>query len=290
MFSIIVCSINSERLEALKQNLAQTIGVPYEVIAIDNLVERYSLCRAYNVGASKAQYPYLCFAHEDIAFHTNSWGEIIANQLSKSDCGVIGFAGSTGKVKELTSWYFNMDYRRLNLRESADGKTTIYAENPKGEEFSQVITLDGLCLMVRRELWREIPFDEETFTGFHLYDLDYSTAVAAAGYKNYVAQCVLVEHFSRGSFAKTWYEWSEVYQEKWQSRLPLYVDRLSEETMRHNEKLARRSMNYLLLRFRILPALRLWPKIVQSFRDFPLNYKPWVLLLLFIINFRKLPK
>ncbi len=289
MFSIVVCSIDSTKLNAFKENVASSIGVPYEIIVIDNLVEQRSLCSAYNVGAEMAQYPYLCFAHEDIAFHSNGWGSTISEKLKEKSCGVVGFAGSTGKVRELTTWYFNMAYRRLNLLESAAGTTTHYRENPDGVDFSEVVTLDGLCLMVRRDVWQEVRFDDKRFTGFHLYDLDFATAVTVAGYRNYVAHCVLVEHFSRGSFGREWYRWSEVYQDKWYDQLPLYVETLEPKVMDYNEKLARRSMNYLYVRFKILPAKILWHKIMNSFRDFPFSYKPWVLLLLFVLNYRKFP-
>lgn len=41
MVSIIICSVSPLLLEDLKQNIAQTIGVEYEIIAIDNREKRW---------------------------------------------------------------------------------------------------------------------------------------------------------------------------------------------------------------------------------------------------------
>lgn len=59
MVSIIICSVSPLLLEDLKQNIAQTIGVEYEIIAIDNREKRWPIAKAYNYGAQQAKYPYL---------------------------------------------------------------------------------------------------------------------------------------------------------------------------------------------------------------------------------------
>ena len=97
MLSIITCSIKPEQLKAFKKNIETTIGIPFELIAFDNRVLQYGLCKVYNECARQAKYDFLCFAHEDISFQTYDWGKIIISELSKPDCGVIGFAGASHK-------------------------------------------------------------------------------------------------------------------------------------------------------------------------------------------------
>ena len=97
MLSIITCSIKPEQLKAFKKNIEDTIGIPFELIAFDNRVHQYGLCKVYNECARQAKYDFLCFAHEDISFQTYDWGKIIISELSKPDCGVIGFAGASHK-------------------------------------------------------------------------------------------------------------------------------------------------------------------------------------------------
>ena len=54
MISIIVCSINPDAAEKLKQNIAATIGrVEYEVIVFDNRTSGYGICKVYNSCAER---------------------------------------------------------------------------------------------------------------------------------------------------------------------------------------------------------------------------------------------
>ncbi|MEG2865326.1 MAG: glycosyltransferase, partial [Mucinivorans sp.] len=78
MISIIVCSVSPDKLSKLKANVEATIGVEYEFVVVDNREGKYSICQAYNIGAQRAKYPYLCFAHEDISFVVKyHWGELM---------------------------------------------------------------------------------------------------------------------------------------------------------------------------------------------------------------------
>ena len=220
MYSIICCSVQPESAEALRRNIAETIGVPFEFIVFDNREKGYGLCRVYNLCAARAKYDLLCFVHEDVAFQTSNWGPLLAGKLKEENCGVIGFAGSIIKLKRLTGWNTCDRDLRLNYIQFMRGGHHIRQVNPRKEDFSPVVTLDGLCLFVRCQIWREIPFDDKTFTGFHGYDVDYSLAVASR-YVNYVCHTVLVEHFSEGSFSHAWLDSMNRLHVKWERYLPM---------------------------------------------------------------------
>ena len=66
---MIICSARPERLQAVTRNIEATIGVEYELIAVDNSVEGRGICAVYNEGASRARYPFLCFVHELSLIH-----------------------------------------------------------------------------------------------------------------------------------------------------------------------------------------------------------------------------
>ena len=83
MLSIIICSISPERLQEISQNIHATIGVEHEIIAIDNREKCWSIARAYNEGARQARYPYLFFVHEDVKFHSQDWGTVVAEKLAE---------------------------------------------------------------------------------------------------------------------------------------------------------------------------------------------------------------
>ena len=103
MLSIIISSYQESLYSALEKNIAQTIGISYEIIKIYN-PNKMGICEAYNIGASKAKYDFLLFIHEDILFHTKNWGELLINHLNKENTGVIGIAGSNYVPRTPSSW------------------------------------------------------------------------------------------------------------------------------------------------------------------------------------------
>lgn len=227
MLSIIICSISPAQLQAVKQNIQETIGVEYEVIAIDNNEKKWPIAKAYNHGAQEAKYPYLLFMHEDVKFHSEDWAKFIGLKLGEPTCGIIGFAGSKVKLKSYSGWDQLYEWMHVFLYQGFEDKTkldvrNVYLESP----FEEVVVLDGLAMFVRKEVWKQKPFDEKHLTGFHCYDIDFSLQVAQ-DYKNYVccSSKVLVEHSSQGSYNTLWFsETIRLHREKWNNLLPIKIE------------------------------------------------------------------
>lgn len=276
MVSFICCSVDPKAAEALERNIAATIGVPFEFKAFDNRTLKYGLCKVYNLCAAQAKYDNLCFVHEDVCFTEENWGKLILNQLSIPDCGVIGFAGSILKLRRLTSWAACMGTVRLNYVQHMRGKRHVIQRNPDNVDFSPVVVLDGFCLFVRKNVWAETPFDEESFPGFHGYDLDFTLAVACK-HTNYVCNTVLPDHFSEGSFSQEWLSYTERLHEKWANQLPMAAVELSYQQM---EAYDRKSEAYFIKfmfqkgRFEI----RGFHDMMGFLARYPLNSMSWALL------------
>lgn len=236
MYTIICCSIDPQAASALERNVSETIGTPFEFVAFDNRRHGWGLSKVYNECAARARYERLCFVHEDVRFLTKGWGEILARQLQKPETGVIGFAGSILKLQRLTGWNTCGRDLRANYVQHMRGSGHPRRVNPDHADYSPVVTLDGLCLIARRDVWDETPFDETAFPGFHCYDLDFSLA-AACRYTNYVCHTVLVEHFSEGSFSRTWIEGMEQLHVKWAEKLPLCAEPMTAEELRRYDRL-----------------------------------------------------
>lgn len=203
MLSIIISSYNKSNFENIQNNIAETCGIDYELIKIDN-PNLMGICEAYNKGATKAQYHYLLFIHEDIIFHTQNWGELLIKHLEKENTGVLGIAGSNYVPKAPTGWYlFDNTYNFSNCIQNNKEKSNprlIHVLNSKVNIFS----VDGVFLAVKKNVYNEFPFNEN-IKGFHGYDLDFSLRVATK-YKNYVIHDILLEHFSEGNPDKIWFE------------------------------------------------------------------------------------
>src|ERR1700682_2756638 len=146
MLSIIVCSINSVYLEKLKLNLAQTIGQPYELLVWDNLAEQKPITEVYNLLASRAQYPYCCFIHEDIRFETKNWAENLLKAFEEHpETGLIGIAGAKYKSRTPSGWSTGLkelDFCNI-YHEDKDGHTQHIYMNPRRSVFEPVVNIDG---------------------------------------------------------------------------------------------------------------------------------------------------
>lgn len=222
MLSVIVCSVNPDRLRSLKANIAATIGAgaEYEVIGIDNREDSSPLARVYNAGAEKARYPNLLFIHEDAGFESAGWWKAVAARLSEPDCGVVGFAGSRMMPSAPGGWNVNPEWSVWHYRECGVLRSM---NHDTGAAFTEVAVLDGYAMFVRRDVWATNRFDESALTGFHCYDIDFTLAVGASR-RNYVCNSVTTFHDSRGHFGREWHlATRRLYEEKWARILPRVV-------------------------------------------------------------------
>lgn len=246
MVSIIICSVSPHLLKELQQNIAQTIGIEYEIIAIDNREQHWPIAKVYNYAAQQAKYPYLFFVHEDIRLLSDKWGKLMISKLVEPDCGVVGFVGDKARFSCCSGWYQYCDMSKISYfyQRIKGGKTLFLVENADlNQPFQEVITLDGLGFFVRKEIWKKYPFDENLLTGFHCYDIDFSLQIASANYKNYVccSNQMLIEHFSQGNFSDaSWFSTTLRLHEKWKSLLPMKTSDLniSDKKIRKCEELA----------------------------------------------------
>ena len=246
MVSIIICSVSPHLLKELQQNIAQTIGIEYEIIAIDNREQHWPIAKVYNYAAQQAKYPYLFFVHEDIRLLSDKWGKLMISKLAEPDCGVVGFVGDKARFSCCSGWYQYCDMSKISYfyQRIKGGKTLFLVENADlNQPFQEVITLDGLGFFVRKEIWKKYPFDENLLTGFHCYDIDFSLQIASANYKNYVccSNQMLIEHFSQGNFSDaSWFSTTLRLHEKWKSLLPMKTSDLniSDKKIRKCEELA----------------------------------------------------
>jgi glycosyltransferase involved in cell wall biosynthesis len=205
------------------ESVSQTIGVEYEPIVFDNREKKYGICKAYNEAAKEAKGDYLCFVHEDVVIKTDSWGKEIVKFIELNNgCGAIGIAGGKYANKNFTGW--NVSERLIKVHDGIsdnfDENDLVYKyDNPNNEIFSRAVCLDGVFLFVKKEIWENNKFDEETFKGFHFYDADFTFSVSQK-YQNYVYFGLDIYHFSEGNRERTFCENMYIFQKKWKNRLP----------------------------------------------------------------------
>lgn len=229
MVSIIICSRDSAALSIVSENILLTIGVIYEIIFIDNKQGNYGICQAYNIGAAKAQYELLCFAHEDIEFRTRNWGEVVARILADESIGVLGATGGKWLINAPGTWWSCgnkfLSSNIIDVSPVQEHSKHTYS-NPEGKMLVDVAAVDGLWICARKNVWQEYPFDEKTFDGFHFYDVDFCANMFHK-YRACVTMEVVIAHSSRGNFNDDWYIYADAFYRKHAHHLPLGTPQLN---------------------------------------------------------------
>lgn len=252
MISIVICSQHTALPELLTNSIRQTIHTDYEIIHIHNSANQYSIFEAYNQGVEKSKFPYICFVHDDVVFHTPTWGETLIRHLSNPQTGIIGVAGCGLIVPISGRWnalFLGMSliqsdrYKRKKTRRIYNSSSICPAPWP-------VVALDGVFLAMRKELFSTIRFDE-SITGFHGYDLDICIQSHVAGYRNYAVDDILIEHLSNGKFSLDFYQNTFAIYQKWEKYWPLKIhdlpqERAEVEIRRHLGKMIHQMLKIML--------------------------------------------
>ena len=247
MLSIIVCSRNKTLSKTFVDNIINTVGIVHEIISIDNSTNKYSIFSAYNNGFSKSKYPYICFVHEDVLFHTQNWGLKIIEHLQIPKTGIIGLAGGDLATRVPASWSTLMSCVNIVQSDNNGKKPTRLIQLPENHKESSrsVILLDGVIMCMKSELLKEIHFDEH-FKGFHGYDFDISIQSTLAGYINYVIFDIKLEHFSLGKTDAVYYKNLISVFKKWEKFLPLIGENVSAELGRQIPEIEKKRLSKLI--------------------------------------------
>ena len=219
MISIIICSRTVSISDELTQNIDQTIGIPYELVIIDNIDNLYSIFSAYNEGVKRSKYELLCFMHDDIIFKTNDWGISVMNRFKSSNLGAIGVAGSPYYAILPSAWWSG-GY----ICQSIYGEQEL-AYQSKQDNTLPVVVLDGVWFCVRKSLFSKIRVDDTTYNGFHYYDMDISLQIQQNGYKLLNVYDISIQH-SSGKLDRSWLNNALLLQKKWEKNLPIFSEKL----------------------------------------------------------------
>lgn len=223
MISIIICSRTQVLSKDLSENIKNTVGCDYELVVIDNSENIYSIFEAYNLGIEQSKGEYLCFAHDDILFHTPGWGETIKCIFSEDhSIGLIGVAGAKFKTKAPSPWWNTPENQKVMNIIQHFGNGTVETESFgfKNKTWQEVVTIDGLFMVLRKQT--SIVFNPK-MQGFHNYDLNICFECKQKGYKIVVTSEILIEHFSTGSINESWVESAFKIHNTYKGILPLSV-------------------------------------------------------------------
>jgi hypothetical protein len=147
-----------------------------ELVALDNRGGRYaSAAAALNEGARRARGDLLFFAHQDVSFEGDAWLADAARQLEQlRGWGVAGVAGARPGTSGAAS-------DRVILSNIKDSVPPQRAGHVPLSEPMRVETVDECAFFVPSSVLARFGFDERVCDGWHLYAVDFSLTVRAAG-------------------------------------------------------------------------------------------------------------
>ena len=225
MISCIICSRRSDISAELKENIASTIGYEYELVVIDNSKNEYSIFSAYNEGVRRAKGDILCFMHEDILYHTQGWGGIVAEYFVQyPQAGLIGVAGTHYMpAMPAAQWDCELSSSSMIQGEFINGEyvTTTHLHDEYKANPTNVVAVDGLWMCMPRKMFDKVYWDDNSFKGFHCYDTDMGFQVWNAGLEVHVCWDVLIEHKSLGVTNKSFVASCSLLYNKWKNLLPM---------------------------------------------------------------------
>ena len=215
MTSIIICSSDDAKYEQAAQMYSRFwLADQFQIFQVRNV---RSLAQGYNRGLAAAEGDTLIFSHDDVEILTPDLGERIAHHLRTFD--IVGVAGTSRLVQPRWLQAGPPYIHGQVAHPIPTGGYMIDIYSASRRVFSGIQALDGVFLACRRDVARAVQFDEQTFDGFHLYDIDFTFRAYHAGYRLAVACDIQLIHQSVGNFDHTWEMHARRFMEKHICRL-----------------------------------------------------------------------
>lgn len=235
MISVIICSRQHDITEEQRQSIETSIGLPHEIVVIDNNDNHHTIFSAYNEGVERSKYEILCFMHDDVLCHQLNWGQILCHYFEDPHIGLVGISGPLYLSSLPAPWWsvsnscFNFQsiaqcVLDTNRKDRSISRHATIPEQVPALGYTDVVVCDGILLAIPKHLFRKIRFDEDTYSGFHFYDLDISLQVKTQGYRCIASYQLGIEHISSpDSLNASWINESKKFYRKWNYILPQSV-------------------------------------------------------------------
>jgi GT2 family glycosyltransferase len=199
----------------------ETLSLDKDITYIRNQ-ENLGISKAYNLGSSSAQYPVLCFMHNDVFVLEEKWilkmSDFILHTL---DAGIVGLYGA----------------KTLRKNGSFRGKTIVHSQRGSASmkrNYEKVAVVDGLLLAMSKLVFQRIRGFNDIFS-VHFYDKDISMRSIKNELVNYVL-CIPFEHLgtttrkaikednrirheAQNTFIRTWEKFLPVDVSTWREKL-----------------------------------------------------------------------
>jgi len=213
----------------------------YKTIGISNSFEfsihpyenynQYSLTEVYNKALNELDKKdaVFVFCHNDIEFDTKDWGKILLNHFNRrnNNYQIIGVAGTT-ELNSHGCWWLDATGKNMNFSKmigivNHDNGVRKWESKYSNPHFGvkPVVVIDGLFMAVDPEDI-EHPFDE-TYRGFHFYDLSFCFPNYLDGCNIGVITDIRITHHSIGITNQQWEQNRQQFVTQYADELPVKI-------------------------------------------------------------------
>jgi tetratricopeptide (TPR) repeat protein len=196
MLSFVINSIDATKFASVSRSIERaTAGVPYEIVGVH---DARSMCDGYRRGLARSVGDPVVFCHDDIELLMNDLPARLARHLERFDV----FAPVGARKLVSMNW---MDAGAEYLYGAMSGPT------PDGglstgffggetREIDDIVALEGIFIVARRDAALALGWDAETLDGWHGYDTDFSFRAHLAGWRVGVVLDLAIIHASGGNY------------------------------------------------------------------------------------------
>ena len=175
--SLIMC-VNDEEWglesELYIKALKVPVGFGMEIIKVKKAL---SMTSGYNVGMRIARYKYKVYLHQDTLILNKNFITEMVKIFEDKGIGLIGMIGAKRMPGNGIWWEGEQIYGRVLHHCESESVVDSHCLDPLGE-YEEVEVVDGFLMCTQYDLeW------DESFDGFHFYDVTQCMKMSRAGYK-----------------------------------------------------------------------------------------------------------
>ena len=216
LVSVGFCSVQPEREERARRSIASALlPAACEFIVVH---DARSLAEGFNriLDAGRGEVVVLC--HDDIEILSPRLDLRLADALSQAD--IVGVAGSDRAGGPAVLWTGHPHVHGW-VSYPRSGEVEVAPLSFRKGLLGGMQTLDGVFMAMSAATASRLRFDDQTFDGFHFYDLDFSYRAHVAGLRLAVSTDILLLHASEGRFEDDWKRYAQRFLDKFpQLRAP----------------------------------------------------------------------
>lgn len=203
-------------------------GCEYEVIRIP---DARGMCEGLNRGTAQARGGRLILSHDDVEILCDEFPEKLQRRFERFD--LFGFCGTTRLIGP--SWHLAgppwiygqvLEYHRFGAGSPVE--LTVVSNGAPARTIPHVQAIDGALMAGHRPVFERFPFDQQTFGGWHMYDVDFSYRVHLAGLKVAIACDLDIFHYAPRDVdpfqTREWQLAAQTFYDKHKATLPPLPD------------------------------------------------------------------